>query len=179
MPETTVVARLFTVEQAVEVCKQLDFAGINAKYEKPANAGNYLLDWNMPTPSIMVFVEEQDADSAEAVLQDIQDQEADLTPEELETEVDRSPGSRTTPPPLHETRAGQISRRVRSALNTSIVSVFFCPLAPYSIGLVVGLLAEEKSPQDSNRLMTAIFFTTVSSLLLSGALMLILGLVLS
>ncbi len=156
MTDSVVVARLFTAEQAVEVCKQLNFAGIGAKFQSPVTTGNYFNDWNMQTPEFRVFVQEEDAVAAQAALSKLQEQEdpSDSAPQR-------------TPPPSPLTKQEETSARIKSAMNMSIGSSVLSPLAPFAIYRILGVLRETRTRQDNIRLSVAVLFAIIGSVLLA------------
>ncbi|MFT7620284.1 MAG: hypothetical protein ACI97A_003941 [Planctomycetota bacterium] len=135
MTENVVIARLFTSEEALKICNELDSAGVEVIYEPPFLAGNYLVDWNLGTPEFVISVPEAQEEQALGILQELDDQfEADALTEG-DSHIDSEP-SLAAEPEGDEVEIADDNPQIKRALNVTIMSWLTCIVMPYAWWLI-------------------------------------------
>ncbi|MFT7620283.1 MAG: hypothetical protein ACI97A_003940 [Planctomycetota bacterium] len=132
MTENVVVARLFTSEEALKMCNELDSAGVEVIYEPPAFTGNYIIDWNISSPEFVIRVPENQVDQASDVLQLLEDDfdqdAAALNASDMNPEAAADLGASEGEEDGEE--IPDDSKEIRMALHLSVLSWIIPPFMP-------------------------------------------------
>lgn len=128
MNEPAEVLRTFSVENARLACGILSAHGIEARYEDPSFAGNFMLSWNLPVTEHIVQVEESAAEEASRILEanlPMEDDGPAGVEEAADVETTDEAGDAVEPAPIDS----EAEREMKGALNAAILTWVFLPMA--------------------------------------------------
>ncbi len=164
MTESVIVSRLYTTEDALEVCKALVAAGLDAECIAPFLSGNFLVDWSTEPAEYQIAVPAAQAVQARAVIDGLIDGLAGAdADDESDGVVLEIPSS--SEPAVFEPDG--VSMRITRALRASILALVTCLAVPVAFWMILSVGGRPSNRRDAVKFWAAIAITLAATIIYS------------